>query len=320
MSKLRVAVLDDYNGAARRSADWGRLADAATVSFFHDHLTDAAQLAARLRDFEVVVVERERTPFRRELIAALPNLRLLVATGPVNWSIDFEYAAVRGITVCGTEARQNYTPELTLGLLLALARRIVAEDRAVRSGGWQSGVGCTVGGKVLGLIGLGQVGRKVADLARPFAMDVIAWSQNLTREAAASAGVRWVDKDELLASADFVSLHVVLSERTRGMIGAPELARMKPSAFLVNTSRGPLVDEPALVSALTERRIAGAALDVFDIEPLPAAHPYRRLDNVIVTPHIGYLTDDQYRLFYGQVVENILAYVAGEPVRLLKAA
>jgi phosphoglycerate dehydrogenase-like enzyme len=209
---------------------------------------------------------------------------------------------------------------LTLGLLLALARRIVAEDRAVRSGRWQSGVGCTVGGKVLGLIGLGQVGRKVADLAKPFAMDVIAWSQNLTREAAASAGVRWVDKDELLTSADFVSLHVVLSERTRGMIGAPELARMKPSAFLVNTSRGPLVDEPALVSALTERRIAGAALDVFDTEPLPAAHPFRHLDNVIVTPHIGYLTDDQYRLFYGQVVENILAYAAGEPVRLLKAA
>lgn len=312
--------MDDYNGAARRSGDWDRLADIATVSFFDDHLTDGAQLEARPQDFEVAVVERERTPFHRNLIAALPKLRLLVATGPVNWSIDFEYAAERGITVCGTEARQNFTPELTLGLLLALARRIVAEDRTLRAGGWQSGVGSTLRGKILGLIGLGQVGRMVADLARPFGMDVIAWSPNLTHEAAVLVKARRVDKGELLATADFVSLHVVLSERTRGMIGAAELSRMKSSAFLVNTSRGPLVDEPALVSALKERTIAGAALDVFDTEPLPLAHPYRYLDKVIVTPHIGYVTDEQYRLFYGQVVENILAFVAGAPVRLLKAA
>jgi len=318
--KVRVAVLDDYNGAAERSADWKRLSDMATVTFFKDHLTDGPQLAARLRDFEVVVIERERTPFRRGLIAALPNLRLLIATGPINWSIDFAYAAERGITVCGTDALQTFTPELTLGLLLALARRIVVEDRFVRAGGWQSGVGSTLKGKVLGLVGLGQVGRMVAQLAKPFGTDVAAWSQNLTREAAAAAGVRWLGKDELLATADFVSLHVVLSDRTRGMIGAAELSRMKPSAFLVNTSRGPLVDETALIAALTERRIAGAALDVFDVEPLSAAHPFRLMDNVIVTPHVGYITDEQCCLFYGQVVENILAYGAGKPIRLLKAA
>ena len=200
------------------------------------------------------MIERERTPFRRELMAALPALRLLIATGPVNWSIDFACAAERGITVCGTEAVQTYTPELTLGLLLALARRIVAEDRFVRAGGWQAGVGCSLNGKTLGLVGLGRVGRMVATLAKPFGMNVVAWSQNLTDDAAASVGVRRIGKDELLATADFVSLHVVLSERTRGIIGAAELSRMKRSAFLVNTSRGPLVDEAALIAALTERR------------------------------------------------------------------
>jgi phosphoglycerate dehydrogenase-like enzyme len=320
MARVRVAVLDDYNGAAEQSADWTRLSAVADVTFFKGHLTDTRQLADRLRGFETIVIERERTPFRRELLAALPALRLLIATGPVNWSIDFAYAAERGITVCGTEAVQTYTPELTLGLILALARRIVAEDRVVRAGGWQSGVGSTVKGKVLGLIGLGRVGRMVAELAGPVGMDVVAWSQNLTNEAAAAAGTRRVDKDELLATADYVSLHVVLSERTRGIIGAAELSRMKRSAFLVNTSRGPLVDEAALVVALSERRIAGAALDVFDVEPLPPAHPFRELENVIVTPHVGYITDDQCRLFYGQVIENIEAYVAGKPIRLLTAA
>lgn len=320
MAKVRVAVLDDYNGAAAHSADWQRLSAIAAVTFFNDHLTDQRQLAVRLRDFEVVVIERERTPFRRDLLAALPALRLLIATGPVNWSIDFACAAERGITVCGTEAVQTYTPELTLGLLLALARRIVAEDRVVRAGGWQAGVGCSLNGKTLGLVGLGRVGRMVATLAQPFGMNIVAWSQNLTDDAAASVGVRRIGKDELLATADFVSLHVVLSERTRGIIGAAELSRMKRSAFLVNTSRGPLVDEAALIAALTERTIAGAALDVFDVEPLPPAHPFRTLDNVIVTPHVGYITDEQCRLFYGQVVENILAYVAGKPIRLLDAA
>jgi phosphoglycerate dehydrogenase-like enzyme len=320
MGRVRVAVLDDYNGAAEQSADWSRLSGIADVTFFKDHLTDPRRLADRLRDFEIVVIERERTPFRQDLLAALPALRLLIATGPVNWSIDFACAAERGITVCGTEAVQTYTPELTLGLILALARRIVAEDRVVRAGGWQSGVGSSVKGKVLGLIGLGRIGRMMTELVRPLGMDVIAWSQNLTAETASAVGVRRVEKDELLATADYVSLHVVLSERTRGIIGAGELARMKRSAFLVNTSRGPLVDESALVAALSERRIAGAALDVFDVEPLPAAHPFRTLENVIITPHVGYITDDQCRLFYGQVIENIEAYVAGKPIRLLAAA
>lgn len=312
----QIAVLDDYTGAAEAAADWSALAPV-PVQFFRDHLTDRSALIERLSPFDAVVIERERTPFPRWLLEGLPRLKLLCATGPVNWSIDYDAAHERGIVVCGTEARQDLAPELTIGLMLALARRIVAEDRSVRDGRWISGTGTSLRGKMLGIVGLGRIGRTIADLARPFGMNLQAWSANLTDEAAASAGVSRVSRGELLATSDIVSLHVVLSERTRGLIDAAALAQMKPSAFLINTSRGPLVDEAALVEALARRRIAGAALDVFDAEPLAAGHPLLALDNVILTPHIGYLTDEQCRLFYGQVVENIMAFRAGRPIRLL---
>ena len=316
MNGYRIAVLDDYTGAAEASADWSVLAPA-EVQFFRDHLNEQSSLIQRLLPFDVVVIERERTPFPRMLLEALPRLQLLVATGPVNWSIDFDAAHQRRITVCGTEARQDLAPELTIGLMLALARRIVMEDRSVRDGRWISGVGTSLRGKTLGIVGLGRIGCMVADLARPFGMHLQAWSANLTPEAAASASVKGVSRKELLTSSDVVTLHVVLSERTRGLIDASALALMKRSAFLINTSRGPLVDEAALINALQLGRIAGAALDVFENEPLMPEHPLLALDNVVLTPHIGYLTDEQCRLFYGQVVENILAFRAGHPIRLL---
>jgi phosphoglycerate dehydrogenase-like enzyme len=316
MARRLIGVLDDYNGAAEASADWRHFGES-DVRFFRDHVTDRRALIERLLPFDIIVIERERTPFPRWLIEALPQLRLLVATGPVNWSIDYDAARERGVVICGTEARQDLAPELTIGLMLALARRIVAEDRSVRDGRWLSGLGTSLRGKTLGILGLGRTGRAVAELARPFGMEIQAWSANLTADAAAAAEVRFATRDQLLANSDIITLHVVLSERTRGMIGFAELEMMKPSALLINTSRGPLVDEPALVDALSKRRIAGAALDVFECEPLRPDHPLLALDNVVVTPHIGYLTDDQCRLFYSQVVENILAFEKGEPIRLL---
>ena len=317
-ASLRVAVRDDYTGAAARSADWRQLDGIASVDFFRDHVADPAALVARLRDYDVIVAERERTPFPRALLEALPRLRLLATTGPVNWSIDLAAAAERGVVVTCTEALFDATPELTWALILALTRRVVWEDRAVRAGRWQDDVGVSLTGKRLGLIGLGNVGAKVAAVARLFGMTVIAWSRNLTQERAAAAGAEAVTLDALLSTADIVSIHVVLSERTRGLIGARELGLMKPDAYLVNTARGPIVDEAALIDALQQRRIAGAGIDVFEVEPLPQDHPLRRLDNVIATPHVGYITAEQYRLFYGQVVEAILGFARGAPVRVLR--
>ncbi len=317
MTVLRVTVLDDYAGVAEGSANWSSLAGKCQITFWRDHITDRAAIIQRLRDSDVAVIERERTRFPGWLFEALPRLKLLVATGPVNWSIDYGAAAARGVVVCGTQARQDLAPEHTMALILALARRVVVEDRAVRRGVWHSGVGTSLKDKTLGIIGLGQVGRKVAELARPFGMNIVAYSKNLTPDLAAAHGARCVSRDELLSTSDFVSLHSVLSDRTRGMIGQAELKLMKPTAFLINTSRGPLVDENALIDALSRNVIAGAALDVFDTEPLPGDHPLIGFDNVIITPHIGYLTDDQARLFYGQVVENIIAFLNGKPVRIL---
>jgi phosphoglycerate dehydrogenase-like enzyme len=316
VTSLRIAVLDDYTGSAEKNADWARLARA-RIRFYRDHVTDQDALARRLRDADVVVIERERTPIRRQLIESLPNLKLIVATGPVNWSIDYAAAAERKIPVCGTEARQDLAPELAIALILASARRIVAEDRSIRSGGWISGEGTSLKGKILGLVGLGQTGRMVAALARPFGMIVQAWSQNLTAGRAAEADVIAVSREVLFRTSDFISLHVVLGERTRGMVDAATLAMMKPTAHLINTSRGALVDETALVAALVEQRIAGAALDVFATEPLPPDSPLRSLENAILTPHIGYTSDDQSRRFYTQVVENIEAFQSGAPIRLL---
>lgn len=313
----RVAVLDDWQNVARRFADWSVLPKDVEVAVFNDHLPDLEPLAERLKDFDVVCIMRERTPFTRALFERLPKLKLLVTTGPRNASIDLEAAKARGVTVCGTSALGHPTAELTWGLILGLARRIAFEDRAMREGRWQSTIGVDMKGKRLGVIGLGRLGSRVAAVGRAFEMDVVAWSQNLTAERAEAVGAKLVGKDELLATSDVVTLHLVLSPRTRGIIGAAELARMKPEALLINTSRGPLIDEQALLAALRERRIAGAALDVYDVEPLPADHPLRRLDNVLLTPHLGYVTEDTYRVFYRETVEAIGAFLAGAPVRVI---
>ncbi len=309
----RIAVLDDYQRVAHRLADWSRL-DGHEVTFFHEPLDEPAPV---LEPFDVVCAMRERTPFPAELLERLSNLRLLVTTGMRNASIDLEAAARQGVTVCGTEGSWQATTELAFGLMLALARNIPREDASVRAGGWQTTVGVGLDGKTLGIVGLGRLGSAAARIGAAFGMGLIAWSENLTAERAAECGAGLVSRDELFASADFVTIHVVLSRRTRGLIGARELGLMKPTAFLVNTSRGPIVDEEALLAALEAGTIAGAGLDVFDREPLPADHPLRSAPNTVLTPHLGYVTEDTYRLFYEQSVEDIEAFFTGQAVRVI---
>ena len=311
-----VAVLDDYQAVALSMADWNTLGDAVHVRVFHDHLAAERALLDRLRPFEVIVAMRERTPFPRSLLEGLPQLRLLVTTGMRNASIDLAAATDLGITVCGTEGLGYPTAELTWGLILAWARRIPGEDRATREGRWQTTVGLGLGGKVLGVIGLGRLGAQVATIGRAFGMSVIAWSQNLTAERATSCGATLVRKDELLTQADVITIHLQLSERTRGLLGARELGLMKATTLLVNTSRGPIVDEGALIAALQQRTIAGAALDVFDEEPLPPNHPLRQLGGTVITPHLGYVTVEGYEVFYRDAVEDIRAFQGGQPVRV----
>lgn len=313
---MRIAILDDYQSAALSCADWASLVDCEVVAF-SDHLDDEAAVAARLADFEAVVLMRERTPFRRSLIERLPKLRLIVTTGARNASIDVAAASERGIVVCGTRGLNYPTAELAWGLILALVRRIPHEDMAVRHGAWQTTLGVGLNGKTLGVIGLGNLGSQVAAVGRAFGMEVIAWSQNLTAERAEAAGARLVTKDELLATSDVVSIHLVLSDRTRGLLGAAELARMKATAYLVNTSRGPIVDEAALVQALSSGAIAGAGLDVFDVEPLPPGHPLLGLHNVVLMPHLGYVTREGYEVFYGDALDDVRAFLAGVPVRVI---
>jgi phosphoglycerate dehydrogenase-like enzyme len=314
----RVAILDDYQDVARRMADWSSLPAGVDVVVFRDHLAADAEVAARLAAFDVVVAMRERTPFPRTLLARLPRLRLLVTTGMRNAAIDLRAAAERGVLVCGTGGLPYPTAELTWALILALARRVPREDRATRQGGWQETLGSGLNGKTLGVLGLGTLGSRVARIGRAFEMNVVAWSQNLTAERAAAAGATLVDRDELLARADVVTIHLVLSERTRGLLGARELARMRKTAYLVNTSRGPIVEEAALIRALETDAIAGAGLDVFDEEPLPPDHPLRRLPNTVITPHLGYVTEETYRIFYAEALEDVRAYLAGAPVRILR--
>jgi phosphoglycerate dehydrogenase-like enzyme len=309
----RIAVLDDYQGVAHRFAGWSRL-DGHQLTFFHEPLGDPA---AVLAPFEVVCAMRERTPFPRELFARLPNLRLLVTTGMRNAAIDLEAAAAHGVTVSGTEAQGTPTAELAWGLILALARRIPAEDARIRAGGWQATVGTELAGRTLGIVGLGRLGSAVARIGAAFGMGLVAWSENLTAERAAQCGAEAVSKDELLRTADVVTIHLVLSGRTRGLIGAQELELMKPTALLVNTSRGPIVDEEALVAALVAGTIAGAALDVYQREPLPSDHPLRTAPNTVLTPHLGYVTAENYRTFYEQTVEDLEAFLAGAPIRVL---
>jgi len=314
----RVALLDDYQGVALGMADWKSLPTGTEVVVFKDHLADENALSARLADFDIIMALRERTPFPRTLLERLPKLKLLITAGMRNASIDMKAAAERGVLVCGTSGLPYPTAELAWGLILSLVRRIPAEDRATREGRWQTSLGLGLNGKTLGVLGLGTLGSRVARVGRALEMKVLAWSQNLTAERAAAEDAMLVAKDDLLARSDFVSIHLVLSERTRGLVGARELGLMKRSAYLVNTSRGPIVDEAALIRALGDGTIAGAGLDVFDEEPLPRDHPFRRLPNIVITPHLGYVTEETYRIFYGQAVEDIKAYLDGTPLRVLR--
>lgn len=307
--RLRVAVLDDYQHVARQSADWGPLDALADVVVFHDHVADEAALARRLAPFDVVCVMRERTPITATLIAALPRLRLIASTGRANASIDLDAAAARSIEVVNTNYASTPTIEFTWAAILGLARNLANEAASVRAGGWQQGMGVELAGKTLALLGLGRIGSAVARIGQAFGMNVIAWSQNLTSEHAAEHGVERVEKDALFARADFLSIHVRLSERTEGLVGRRELALMKPTARLVNTSRGPIVDEAALIEALTAGRLAGAAVDVYEPEPLSPDHPFRRLPNVLATPHIGYVSEEMYRTFYGDTVRNVVEWI-----------
>lgn len=317
VNTARIAILDDFQNVALEVADWSAVAGRAEITVFNDHLADPDAVAERLRDFDIVVIMRERTPFPAALIECLPNLRLLLTTGMRNLSIDLDAATARGVIVCGTES-VGYTPaELTWALILAFMRNIPREDKATREGQWQTALGRAIHGRVLGVIGLGKIGARVAAVGKAFEMDVIAWSQNLTGERCAEVGVRLVGLDELLTTSDVITIHTVLSDRTRGLIGAGELAKMKPTAMLVNTSRGPIVEEAALITALRDGTIAGAGLDVYDVEPLPLDHPLRNLENTVITPHLGYVTDDNYRLYFDHAVEDIGAYLDGGPIRVL---
>jgi phosphoglycerate dehydrogenase-like enzyme len=306
---VKIAILDDYQNIALKLADWSTLARRAEITVFNDHIADPAAIIDRLLPFDVVCVMRERTPLPRDIIQRLPRLKLIASTGPGNASIDMAAAAEHGVSVTATGYRSTPTIELTWALILAGARHIVPESKAVRAGGWQTTVGQELEGKVLGVVGLGRIGAQVARIGLAFRMKIIAWSQNMTPEIAGAAGATMVPKSELFRQADIVTVHLVLSKRTRGLIGAAELEVMKPTARLINTSRGPIVDEAALIAALQSHSIAGAALDVFDQEPLPAVHPFRSLDNVLATPHIGYVGEDLYRTFYHDVVTSISAWL-----------
>jgi phosphoglycerate dehydrogenase-like enzyme len=314
---IRIGVLDDYMNIAQVIADWDRLADRARVDFYQDHLTDRAALLERLRPYEVLVIMRERTPFPRDLLALLPELKLLVSTSVRNKSVDLAACAEHGVLVCHTEPGPIPTAEHTWALILGLAKNIPAEDRATREGQWGVKTGIGLSGKVLGVVGLGKLGSRVAQIGALFGMQVIAWSPNLTDARAGEIGVERVGKDELMSRADFITVHVVLSERSRGLIGADDIARMKPSAYLINTARGPIVDENALVRAIQSGAIAGAGLDVFATEPLPANDPLRTLPNSIITPHTGGFIRDNYELWYRGAVEDIEAWLNGKPIRVL---
>ncbi len=316
---FRVTILDDYQETALRLADWGKLHPQAQITAINTHVADRETLAGRLHDCDAVVAMRERTAFPAGLFARLPNLKLLITAGMRNAAIDLDAAVTHGVTVCGTDMLPYPTAELTWGLILGFARNLAREDRAMREGKWQTTIGTGLKGKTLGLLGLGKLGSQVAAIGQAFGMDVIAWSRNLDAARAAAAGARLVDKATLFAEADIVSIHLVLGERTRGLVKAEDLARMKQTAFLVNTSRGPIVEENALIAALASQRIAGAAIDVYEEEPLPADHTLRRLPNTLLSPHLGYVTEENYRLVYGQAVEAIAAYLAGAPIRILAA-
>ncbi|WP_061159417.1 D-2-hydroxyacid dehydrogenase family protein [Caballeronia temeraria] len=306
---IKVAVLDDYQNVALSMADWSPLEGRAAITVFNDHIAERDALLERLRPFDVVCAMRERTPFPRELIESLPNLKLIASTGAANASIDLNAAGERGVEVRHTGYVSTPTIEFTWALILAMMRNIPEENRSLKEGGWQTALGNELAGKTLGLLGLGRVGSAVGVIGRAFRMNVIAWSQNLTRERAEEKGVQLVDKDTLFKTSDVLSVHVRLSERTHHLVGAQEFAQMKPTSRIVNTSRGPIIDSAALVDALKSGRLAGAAIDVYDEEPLSLNDPLRSLPNVLATPHIGYVSEELYRTFYGDTVRNIVEWL-----------
>lgn len=317
MTTIKIAIIDDFQHVAAAMGEWGRLRPRAETTVFTDNVTGEA-LIARLAPFDVVMVIRERTKFPREVIERLPRLKLLITAGMRNLGIDLEACKARGVVVCGTDTGSSPTAELAFGMLLALSRNMPAEEASLRAGTWQTQrLGFGVRGLTLGIAGLGRLGAMMGSYGRAFGMNVIAWSQNLTDEKAAAAGARRVEKAELFAQSDFVSLHLILSDRTRGVVGAAELGRMKPSAFLINTSRAGLVDEPALIAALKTGKIAGAALDVFEREPLGADAAILTAPNTLLTPHLGYATRETYQIYFPQAVEDVEAWLAGKPVRVI---
>ncbi|SDQ09051.1 D-2-hydroxyacid dehydrogenase family protein [Actinopolyspora saharensis] len=320
---VAVAVLDDYQNVARDYGDWESLPAGTEVVVFDEHIADSDELVRRLARFDVVAAMRERTAFPREVLEALPRLRLLVTTGMGNAAIDMQAAAENGVTVCGTgngsAAGDDWAPtaELTWGLILALARGIPREDRAVRTGGWQHTIGVDLGGRTLGVLGLGRLGGQVATVGRAFGMEVLAFSENLTQERASEFGARAVGKRELFTASDVVTIHMRLSERSRGLVGRAEIDALGPEGYLINTSRGPIVDELELIAALHEGRVGGAGIDVYGCEPLPADDPWRSAPRTVLTPHIGYVSETTYRAFYTETVEDIRRFLQGSPVRVL---
>ena len=314
---MNIAILDDYQGIAQQIVDWSQLPKGTELKVFRDHLADEDRLVERLQDFQVIMGMRERTPFPRSLLARLPNLQLLITTGRRNASFDIEAATEMGIVTCGTPGTGEGPTELTWGLIISMLRQIPQEDSESRRGKWGTTIGIGLKGKTLGMVGLGHIGSLVARVGAAFDMNIIAWSQNMTAERATECGATLVDKDTLFRESDVVSIHLQLSDRTRGLVGAHEIRLMQSTSYLVNISRGPIVDEAALVQALRQRSIAGAGLDTFDVEPLPLDHPFLKLNNTVITPHLGYVTQESYEAFYNGVIENINAFVGGEPIRVI---
>src|SRR5438874_5269264 len=318
MTRLRCAILDDYLDVALKVADWSKVSDRVDVTVFNQPFANTETAARALKDFEIICAMRERTPFPRTMFAALPNLKLMITSGMRNAAIDMEAAKDHKVTLCGTQWGRDPTAPLTMGLILELTRNIGRENARMHAGEpLQKFVGMEIEGRTLGVIGLGKLGTKVSRLAQAFGMNVIAWSPNLTPEKCKEAGVGYASKEELFSTADIVTIHVVLGPRSRGLVGRDDLLRMKPTAYIVNTARGPIIDETALLEVLQQKKIAGAAVDVFSVEPLPVDHPFRKLDNMLVTPHLGYVTEETFRAHYGQMVEGIDAWFNGEPVRRL---
>ena len=318
MTRLRCAILDDYLNLALGLADWSKIGDRVDVTVFNEPFASAEAAASALKDFEIICAMRERTPFPRALFAALPKLKLLITSGMRNASFDMEAAKDHKVVLCGTQWARDPTAPLAMGMILELTRNIGRESARMHAGApLQKFVGIEIEGKTLGVVGLGKLGAKVAGLAKAFGMNVIAWSPNLTPERCKEAGVGYATKEELFSTADVITVHMVLSQRSRGLVGAADLARMKPTSYLVNTARGPIVDEAALLATMQQKKIAGAAIDVYSVEPLPVDHPFRKLDNMVLTPHLGYVTEESFRNHYNQMVEGIDAWLKGEPLRRL---